>query len=174
MRTSHIFKNLQKGQLYRFAYRVKNINGWSSLSEVTAIRAAIFPGQPKAPELLSASATLMSLQFFQPKDNGGSAIISYKLFRNDGTDITEPEILVSSYTSNQMLYTLQQVRDNLQTGLIYKFKFRATNEVGNSEDSSIVEYALVDVPIAPSAPEIMLGLTGEKQIAVNWDPIVSN
>ena len=50
--------------MYRFAYRVRNINGWSPLSDVTFIQTAIVPGQPKAPELISASATLMSLQFF--------------------------------------------------------------------------------------------------------------
>lgn len=45
-----------------------------------------------------------------------------------------------------MLFTLEKVRDSLQTGKVYKLKFRATNEIGNSEDSTIVEYALVDVP----------------------------
>jgi len=45
-----------------------------------------------------------------------------------------------------MLFTLEKARDGLTTGLIYKFKFRAINEIGNSEDSRIVEYALVDVP----------------------------
>ena len=61
MRTSHIIKDLIKGSLYRFSYRVRNINGWSEMSDITAIRTAIVPGQPKAPELLSASASIMSL-----------------------------------------------------------------------------------------------------------------
>ena len=98
MRTSRTFTGLKKGSLYRFSYRVKNINGWSEMSDIVAIRAAIVPGQPKAPELLSASATTISLQFFQPTDNGGSALVSYKLFRNDGSDTTERDILVTSYT----------------------------------------------------------------------------
>jgi hypothetical protein len=73
-----------------------------------------------------------------------------------------------------MLFTLDKVRDSLTTGLIYKFKFRAINQIGNSQDSDIVEYALVDVPTAPSAPQVMLSLTGEKQIAVNWSPITTS
>jgi hypothetical protein len=105
-----------------------------------------------APKLESASDSSMSLQFFQPQDNGGSAIFSYQLLRNDGSDSTEPETLVTSYTTNQMSFTLEKVRDSLTTGKVYKFKFRATNEIGNSQDSSIVEYALVDVPEAPAAP----------------------
>lgn len=51
-----------------------------------------------------------------------------------------------------MLFTLDKVRDSLTTGLIYKFKFRAINQIGNSQDSDIVEFALVDVPTAPGAP----------------------
>lgn len=44
MRTYHVFKDLQKGRLYRFSYRVKNVNGWSEMSDVTVIRTAIVPG----------------------------------------------------------------------------------------------------------------------------------
>jgi hypothetical protein len=73
-----------------------------------------------------------------------------------------------------MLFTLEKVRDGLTTGLIYKFKFRATNQIGNSQDSNIVEFALADVPAAPGTPQVMLSLTGEKQVAVNWSPIVSS
>jgi hypothetical protein len=49
----------------------------------------------------------------------------------------------------------------LETGTIYKFVFRAINTVGGSENSNIVKYALVDVPIAPSAPQIILSHTTE-------------
>jgi hypothetical protein len=51
-----------------------------------------------------------------------------------------------------MLFTLERVRDSLTSGLIYKFKFRAINKIGNSQDSDVVEYALVDVPNAPGTP----------------------
>ena len=44
MRTSRTFTGLKKGSLYRFSYRVKNINGWSEMSDIVAIRAAIVPG----------------------------------------------------------------------------------------------------------------------------------
>jgi len=64
MHTSKTFTRLTKGNLYRFSCRVKNINGWSDMSEITTIRTAIVPGQPQAPVLLSASATMLSLKFF--------------------------------------------------------------------------------------------------------------
>lgn len=56
--------------------------------------------------------------------------------------------------------------DGLTTGTVYKFTFRATNQVGHSEDSNIVLYALVDVPAAPGAPTVMLTHTNENTIAV--------
>ena len=63
--------------------------------------------------------------------------------------------------------------DGLTTGLIYKFRFRAINLVGAGEDSDIVEYALVDVPSAPSAPVVMLSHTTEDQVAVEWGEVAS-
>lgn len=40
-------------------------------------------------------------------------------------------------------------------------------------DSNIVEYALCDVPLAPSAPTVMLSFTSEQAIAVEWDAVTS-
>ena len=61
----------------------------------------------------------------------------------------------------------------MTTGLIYKLVFQAVNAIGNSMNSNTVQYALVDVPIAPGVPEIILSLTSEDQIAVQWSPIIS-
>lgn len=61
----------------------------------------------------------------------------------------------------------------MTSGLIYKFVFRATNTIGESLDSNIVEYALCDVPLAPSAPTVMLSFTSEQAIAVEWDAVTS-
>lgn len=61
--------------------------------------------------------------------------------------------------------------DGLTTGLLYKFKFTAINLVGNSEDSDISEFALVDVIEAPGAPTVMLDHTSEASIAVEWSAV---
>lgn len=52
-----ITDNIISGRIYRFRYRVMNINGFSEYSDVTYIQAAVAPGRPASPKLLSASAT---------------------------------------------------------------------------------------------------------------------
>jgi hypothetical protein len=58
---------------------------------------------------------------------------------NDGLD-EDPTILVSDYNTNLLTHTVT----GLNTGTVYRFMFRATNSVGNSQDSSIVAFAAVD------------------------------
>jgi hypothetical protein len=55
MATSSLFDGLIKGQLYRFTYRVKNINGWSSLADILQIRTAVAPSKPEPPKLTEAT-----------------------------------------------------------------------------------------------------------------------
>jgi len=52
MATSKVIKGLIKGRLYRFKYRVLNINGWSPFSDIASIRTAIVPSTPMPPQLI--------------------------------------------------------------------------------------------------------------------------
>lgn len=107
------------------------------------------PSQPRAPTLLSADDDEMTLQFYRPDDIGGAQITKYELYINDGDDSHDPTTLVSTYTSNALTHTLKRVDDALTIGKIYKVLFRAYNSIGNSVDSPIARYALVDSPAAP-------------------------
>lgn len=78
-------------------------------------------------------------------DNGGSDITKYELYMNDGNDFNEPTTLVSGYSNNitcstcySMSYIIDKTALTLTTGKIYKFKYRAINEKGYSEDSDVV------------------------------------
>ena len=84
------------------------------------------------------------MKLFKPTDNGGSEITSYELYINDGNDANEPNTQVTTYAGALMSHELDVTNDSLTTGLIYKLKFRAINILGNSEDSAVVRYALVD------------------------------
>jgi len=88
----------------------------------------------------------MSLQFYKPNDTGGTEVYQFSLFINDGNDLHDPTTLVTSYTSNSLVHTLNQETTDtyLVPGKIYKFRFRATNVIGNSQLSDIVRYALAD------------------------------
>jgi len=148
MATSKIIKGLIKGRLYRFKYRVLNKNGWSPFSDIAGIRTAVVPSTPMPPLLIAATDLQMQLKFFKPVDNGGSEVLTFELYRNDGSG-SEPAIKVNSYVSNAMTHILVAANEGMTAGKIYKFYFKATNEVGQSENSIIVDYALVDVPDAP-------------------------
>ena len=80
---------------------------------MTFIRAAEVPNTPDPPELVSATATSMTLKFFKPSDNGGSPVTEYELFINDGDPSTEPETKIETCTDNQMKHTLDSVLNNL-------------------------------------------------------------
>lgn len=173
MRTTRLFTELTKGKLYRFTYRVQNVNGWSELADITYIRAAIEPSKPEPPLLVQATATTIDLKFYKPADNGGAEISQFQLYRNDGDIETLPSIQVTSYNTNLLTHQLTVIDDSLETGKIYKFVFRAINAVGDSLDSNIASYALCDVPLAPSEPTVMLSHTNESQIAVEWPAVAS-
>ena len=61
-----ITQGIVKGHSYGFRYRCKNANGWSAYSDVTFINAAIVPGIPQAPSLISASSTSITLKLYPP------------------------------------------------------------------------------------------------------------
>lgn len=72
-----------------------------------------------------------------------------------------------------MTHTLTDASDDLVTGTVYKFAFRASNLVGESSTSNTAHYALVDEPQAPEAPVVMLSHTSETEIAVQWPTVAS-
>ena len=70
--------NLISGNLYRFKYRARNVNGWSaSFSPIAYIRAATRPQRPAAPVFLSVDATSITVQITKTLDDGGSNVLSY-------------------------------------------------------------------------------------------------
>ena len=150
LHTSYTATSVVKGREYRFRCRARNSIGWSAWSSPDSyIRAAVAPAKPASPILTAATSTTLSLQLTIPSDSGGSPFTQFSLFVNDGDDTTEATTLVSTYTTASSAHTLSVAADGLTTGLIYKFRFRATNAVGNSEYSDTVRFALVDVPAAP-------------------------
>ena len=168
--TKTIREGIFKGREYRFRYRCKNVNGWGAFSDVTYIRAAVVPAIPRAPQLIAATATTMTLKLFKPEDTGGAEVKDFKLYINDGNDQNDPNTLVTSYNTNQLTHTLDLNGADtfLVSGKVYKFRFQATNVIGNSQLSDISSYALSDVPTAPGTPTIIASLTNANQIGVQW------
>ena len=104
-----------EGGLYRFRYRARNVNGWSSFSPVAYIRAASKPGRPEAPLLDSVDATGFTVILRRTGDDGGGSIQRYELWRNQGTG-TVDFVQVTSYDGTSQSHTLTVAADSLAEG----------------------------------------------------------
>lgn len=78
------YTNVQRGNLYRTRYRVKNIIGWSDYSPISFVLAAIPPNQPPMPIIVSASATNIQIAILPSSDPGGAPIDYYEIHRDNG------------------------------------------------------------------------------------------
>ena len=72
------------GNIYRFRFRSRNVNGWSEFSEIMYIRAATVPERPTAPTFLGATSSSISVQFSRSLSDGGALISVYELYINEG------------------------------------------------------------------------------------------
>ncbi len=91
-----------------------------------------------------------------PDDNGGCAILGFRMFRNDGQPdgtvgsddlVTE----ITSLTTNDPsvhIHTINMMTDGV-VGRVYKFKIRSYNVVG-FVDSNALSVALASLPSKPS------------------------
>jgi titin len=77
---------LSKGKNYRIRYRAKNIYGWGDWSPVSTILAATIPLAPPTPLYITSSDASISISMSVSSDDGGSPIIGYELWMNDGTN----------------------------------------------------------------------------------------
>jgi len=81
------------------------------------------------------------LSLSETTDDGGSAIISYYLYINEGSD-GSPYYLVDTYDGSSLSHTIL-VGDNFSgniivSGRIYTLKYVAENDVGFSADSNLL------------------------------------
>ena len=78
-------------------FRVKNTVGWSGFSPTSSFIASEVPSEPSAPELVSFSATAITLKFDSSKiDDGGVPLLSYVLEVKNGA--TSEFTKLSSFT----------------------------------------------------------------------------
>jgi hypothetical protein len=82
--TSATTSNVVKGLTYMFRYRASNTYGWGPWSPATTALAADPPAPPAAPALSAASDASVTLVLAPSLDNGGSQILGYELWMNQG------------------------------------------------------------------------------------------
>lgn len=84
METKYTITDLSAGLVYRLRYRTLNFVGWSSYSPTLFVLVATVPSRPDPVELDSATANSITLNFHESLNNGGSKILGYELWMDDG------------------------------------------------------------------------------------------
>lgn len=149
--TYYISNGIVRGRTYRLRYRTLNGVGYSGYSPLLYATAANVPNAPPSPYLISATGTSIQLGFYETAENGGSQVLSYELWRDNGalgTAFTK----VTTYTDNAMTHTLTTAANAITGGLIYTFKYKAVNVIGASAFSPEVRFAIASPPAKPATP----------------------
>lgn len=60
------------------------------------------------------------------------------------------------------------VETYLVSGRVYKIKLRASNQIGFSDYSDVVEIAMASAPSKPNPPTKIYDLSSETSITVQW------
>lgn len=154
--TSEVFtyivtKGIERGKNYRFRYRVRNVNGWSTFSEIGYITAFSIPSIPSAPEFVSATGTSVTANLFFSDDDNGSRIALYELWIDAGNDLSSNFHKVTTYDGIALTHTLTAADDSIgPPGALFRLKYKAKNVEGQfSEFSKELIFALGSVPSAP-------------------------
>jgi hypothetical protein len=167
----HFDVNVIKNRVYRYKYRARNVNGWGDFSAPGYIFAADLPNQPAKPRLISVTRNQMEIELYPPSNTGGSDIIGFELWRDQGSsnsDFTQ----VASYTGPELTHTLVDTVDGLTAGTIYQLKFRGKNVIGYSPFSPVLRVALSTKIPAPQNLRADLTNTGANYITITWDMVV--
>jgi hypothetical protein len=112
--------NLLKGRVYRFRYRAKNCQGWSTFSDELNVIAAEPPKQPSAAQLDSTLSNTVVLKLSPSSDNMGSVVTDYTIFRNQGND-DEVWTQINGYTylTHGYIATITTADESMTAGKYY-------------------------------------------------------
>lgn len=151
--TYAVTTGIVRGFTYRFRYRANNCKGWGPFSDELYVLAAQKPNAPAAPQRIDSSSTEISLKLFPSTENGGTPVLDYELWRNDGSDGSSFVIISGyNYLANGFIYTVNAASESMVAGRFYQFVFRSENLLGYSEFSGPVAFGIADKPLKPSAP----------------------
>jgi hypothetical protein len=139
------------------------------LSPILYALTAAPPQAPPAATVIKISAISVTLQLHPTHDNGGSTVLNYLLYRNDGasTTLTAISSATYSYTTNGFLAVITLADESMSPGGYYQFSYKAVNKVGESEASNIVTVPIADYPAKPTG--LFRSASSKTSISVLWN-----
>ncbi len=160
-----------KGKQYRLRYRAINLIGNGLWSDMTYVVASTYPKAPPKPVYTFVDNTKLDLILTETQDDGGSKILAYHLYINEGFDGTAYH-KVSTYDGDSMVFTINagDKFDSMTVtpGLTYTIKYVAQNVIGYSEDSDLLQVAIARPPLKPNMPTFDATRSTKTQITVLW------
>jgi len=162
--------DVQRGNYYRFRYRVANVNGYSGWSSVAYLTPTSAPDAPPAPTFTSGTSTTVTLDLYESADNNGVPIDVYEVHVDAGDDLTSNFSKIVAYDGSASTITLTLGTDVTgSTGSLFRAKYIAKNEDGvYSEYSEELLFKMGGVPTAPGIPTKIIEESDSDQIAIEW------
>ena len=165
--TTYEISELTNGLSYSIGVTAKNEVGTSSPSaNVSAIPA----GLPAAPQNVFASRGdgRISVGWQPPADNGGLEIESYQVSWTPESDADSTEDAEAPSDSATLpAGSTDHVIEGLTNGVTYSVSVSASNRLGSSEPSNLVEATPAGLPGAPGRVTLT---RGDASIDVAWTP----
>lgn len=136
-----VSSGIVKGKTYRARYRAINSIGPGPWSPIAYIAASTVPKAPPMPIVTEVDNTKVVLSLSETTDDGGSSILSYHLYINEGVDGSAYHA-VTTYDGSSLTTTINvgtvYGTMTVSLGLVYTFKFTAENAMGPSDDSNLL------------------------------------
>ena len=102
-------------------------------------------------------------------DNGGSRILNYKLYVDDGDASQENWSVVTSYSGLALSFVVDKANEpSLERGKIYRFRISAVNVIGEGPVSNNVRVALSEPVLKPDPVTINRELSSIDSLFVEW------
>jgi len=161
--TSYDDGDVVNGLVYYYRVTAFNDSGESANSSTAVALPGRIPG-PVQNLTLTEGVGTVTLNWEAPSDDGGSAVLGYRVYRElNGTASLLAMISSKTYTDH-----------NVVSGLSHFYWVVALNAWGAGPESQHVNVtpAAVPVPGLPS-PSYLLATVGDGSVTLTWDPMTS-
>lgn len=140
--TTGVISQLSVGLSYKIAVSAVNSIGEGSVISINTVAAGV-PSRMSTPTIKSSTTTTIEVQWNPPSFNGGSAVTSYLISRDDGptTGLMTP----ISVTSNSYIFT------GLPANRFYfRIVVSAVNSIGQGDNSPLATFVAAGNPDPPT------------------------
>ncbi|MDD1772860.1 MAG: leucine-rich repeat protein [Methanomassiliicoccales archaeon] len=154
---------LTNGLKYYYKVSAENAIGEGDNCTAIIVMVSSEPAVPTAPQdlHLSSSSKQVDLTWAAPISDGGSPIINYKVYRR--TIFDGPFDLIAS--TSDMNYSDTGLTNNRS----YYYQVSAVNDAGEGANCTYVATFLAFDPEVPEAPDHLVPVAGNAQVALTWD-----